>query len=77
MDTTKALVHRARQARIALLRTELALTLAQILFWAALIGGATGLALWARHRLTRAEPMDHADGGAARPPDSGQPGFQA
>ncbi|WP_156771920.1 hypothetical protein [Mycobacterium sp. 1245805.9] len=46
--TSRALVHRLRQARAVVLRAELALTGAQILFWVALIGVPVGLALRAR-----------------------------
>ena len=48
--TTKALVHRLRQARTVLLRAQLAMTGAQILFWVVLAGVVVGLALrvWRR-----------------------------
>lgn len=44
--------------RSVVLRAELAVTGAQILFWAALIGVVAGLALraWTRHRQSQAEP---------------------
>jgi hypothetical protein len=48
--TLKALIHRLRQARAMALRAELAVTGAQILFWAALIGVLAGLALRLRRR---------------------------
>ncbi|ORW27264.1 hypothetical protein AWB91_02860 [Mycobacterium paraense] len=48
--TLKALMHRLRQARAMALRAELAVTGAQILFWAALIGVLAGLALRLRRR---------------------------
>ncbi len=54
--TLKALVHRLRQARAVALRAELAVTGAQILFWAALIGVLAGLALRLR-RLGRTPPQ--------------------
>ncbi|WP_156766723.1 hypothetical protein [Mycobacterium sp. E2327] len=50
-----ALVHRLRQARGVLLRAQLALTGAQILFWVTLIGAPVGLALRARQRRMRRE----------------------
>lgn len=50
-------VRRARQARTLAVRTQLALTLAQVLLWVSLIGGVVGVAalLWTRLRAnTRA-----------------------
>ncbi len=54
--TLKALVHRLRQARALAVRAELAVTGAQILFWAALIGVLAGLALRLR-RLGQTPPQ--------------------
>ncbi|HTY32061.1 hypothetical protein [Mycobacterium sp.] len=56
--TLKALAHRLRQARAVALRAELTVTAAQILFWAALIGVLSGLALraWRRHQGSQPEP---------------------
>ena len=48
-STTRALVHRLRQARALVLRTQLAWTGAQILFWVALVGVLVGAALRVRH----------------------------
>ncbi|OBG24726.1 hypothetical protein A5764_08470 [Mycobacterium sp. 852002-51057_SCH5723018] len=48
-------MHRLRQARAWALRAQVAVTGAQILFWAALIGVIAGLALRARHHRTRRE----------------------
>jgi hypothetical protein len=53
--TTKEAVHRVRQARKVAVRTQLALTGAQILFWVALTGGVVALALVAWRRLRRNE----------------------
>jgi hypothetical protein len=61
-------VHRLRQARTAALRAELAVTAAQILFWAALIGLVAGLALRLRHRRTRRDPPTPKEAPAAAPP---------
>jgi hypothetical protein len=59
--TLKALVHRLRQARSAVLRAQLALTGAQILFWAALIAAPVALALRARERRMRPEVPTSGD----------------
>ena len=48
--TAKALLHRRRQVRSTVLRAELALTAAQVLFWTALIAVPAGLVLLARRR---------------------------
>jgi len=53
--TAKALVNRLRQVRAAVLRAELAVTVAQVLFWTALITVPAGLLLLARRRI-RSEP---------------------
>jgi hypothetical protein len=53
--TLRAPVHRLRQARSAVLRAQLALTGAQILFSAVLIGAPVALALRARQRRMRRE----------------------
>ncbi|MCV7101575.1 hypothetical protein [Mycobacterium palustre] len=63
-----AVVHRLRQARAAALRVELAVTGAQILFWAALIGLLAGLALRWRHHRTRREAPTPKEADAAAPP---------
>ncbi|WP_155767813.1 hypothetical protein [Mycobacterium asiaticum] len=56
MDKTKAVAHRLGQARSALLRAQLALTLSQLLFWVSLIGGVVGAALlFVRRRAHAAE----------------------
>ena len=47
MNRTKAVAHRARQARGLALRAQLALTLTQILLWVSLIGGVAVALLWA------------------------------
>jgi hypothetical protein len=62
--TLRALVHRLRQARSAVLRAQLALTGAQMLFWVALIGTPVALALRARQRMRRDLPTS---GDAAAP----------
>jgi hypothetical protein len=67
--TLRALVHRLRQARAVVLRAELAVTVAQILFWGALIGVLAGLALRARrHRSRREHPNRTWD----EPPSDGE-----
>ncbi|OBG31802.1 hypothetical protein A5673_26275 [Mycobacterium sp. E3198] len=53
----KALAHRLRQARAVALRAELAVTGAQILFWAALLGVLAGLVLRLRRRSQTAPPQ--------------------
>lgn len=58
--TLKALAHRLRQARGVALRAELAVTGAQILFWAALVGVLAGLALRLR-RPQQPSPAAAAD----------------
>ncbi|OBI83435.1 hypothetical protein A9X01_20735 [Mycobacterium asiaticum] len=56
MDRTKAVAHRLGQARSALLRAQLALTLSQLLLWVSLIGGVVGAALlFVRRRAHAAE----------------------
>jgi hypothetical protein len=58
--TTRGLVHRVRQARTVVLRTQLALTGAQILFWVALVGVLLGVALRIRrHWANRDEVVDY------------------
>lgn len=52
MNQAKAIAYRARQVRRAVLRTQVALATAQILFWAMLIGVFVALALRARQRRT-------------------------
>jgi len=65
VDTTTAIAHRLRQARALALRAELAMTIAQILFWVSLIGVAVGLAAWAHRRLSRGEPQDGSEAAAS------------
>ncbi|OBF62506.1 hypothetical protein A5787_16370 [Mycobacterium sp. 852002-50816_SCH5313054-b] len=62
--TLKALAHRLRQVRAVALRAELAVTGAQILFWAALIGVLAGLALRLRRRR-RTPPLQPSPAQAA------------
>ena len=52
MNQARAIAYRARQVRRAVLRTQVALATAQILFWAMLIGVLVALALRARQRRT-------------------------
>lgn len=52
----KSLMHRLSQAQRVVLRTELALTFAQILFWVALIAAPVGVVLAVRRRRTPSGP---------------------
>lgn len=61
MNTTKALAHRVRQLRGAVLRAEVALTVAQVLFWMTLVGVLVGLGLRAARRRTESRAPDPAD----------------
>jgi hypothetical protein len=64
-STTKKIAHRLRQARVAMLRTQLALTGAQILFWLTLIGVVLGVA--ARVLNGRRRAGAHAVGSTPSP----------
>jgi hypothetical protein len=55
VNRTKAVAHRARQARGLALRAELALTLFQILLWMSVIGGVAVALLWLRRRASTEE----------------------
>lgn len=50
MVSAKALAHRVRQARKAVLRVEVAVVAAQVLFWVTLVAIPVALALRARQR---------------------------
>ncbi|OBK26927.1 hypothetical protein A5634_24295 [Mycobacterium asiaticum] len=68
MNTTKAVAHRARQARGLALRAQLAWMLAQLLLWVLLIGAVVGAAVWAWHRF-----KSGPDSGTASAPASPTP----
>ena len=52
MNQARAIAHRVRQVRGAVLRTQVALATAQILFWAMLIAVLVAFALRIRRRRT-------------------------
>jgi hypothetical protein len=64
-STTTTLVQRLRQARALLLRAQLALTGAQILFWVASIGIVLAVALRLLRRRSGGGSAIHAGLGAA------------
>lgn len=77
MSTTRAVAHRARQARGIALRAQLAWALTQILLWVSLIGAVGAALLWARRRLTDREAESrrderHVDDAFATPPEPGK-----
>lgn len=61
MNQVRAIAHRARQVRGAVLRTQVALAIAQILFWSMLIGVVVALALRARQRRIGSRRPDSAE----------------
>ncbi|WP_118915524.1 hypothetical protein [Mycobacterium shigaense] len=58
-STTTKIVHRLRQARVVILRAQLAVTGAQLLLWVALIGVLVGLGtrVLGRRRHARANAV--------------------
>ncbi|GLE50958.1 hypothetical protein [Mycobacterium montefiorense] len=52
----KAIVHRVKQARSAILKIEVAWAGLQLLIALGSIGALVGLVVWARRRRTRGEP---------------------
>jgi hypothetical protein len=68
-STTTNLLHRLRQARVAMLRAQLAVTGAQILFWVALIGVLLGIGVRALSRRAPVEADAHPATTTASPPD--------